>query len=116
MAYDTALADRVSDQFAARRVAFETKAMMGGVCFMLDGKMCVGVEKQRLMVRLDPAVEAEALKLAGCKPMDFTGRPMKGFVFVHPEGYQTESQLRHWLDLALQFNPMARASKKRSSR
>ena len=113
MAYDSALADRVSDAFTARRVAFETKAMMGGLCFMVDGKMCVGVEKQRLMVRLDPAEEAEALKLPGCKPMDFTGRPMKGFVFVHPEGYESEEQLARGLDLALDFNPRAKASRRR---
>ena len=113
MAYDTALADRITDLFTARRVSFETKAMMGGLCFMVNGKMCLGVEKARLMVRLDPAVEAEALTRPGCKPMDFTGRPMKGYVFVHPEGYATEAQLRRWVDLALEFNPKAKASKKR---
>lgn len=113
MAYDTALADRVTDLFTARRVRFETKAMMGGLCFMVDGKMCVGVEKARLMVRLDPAVEAAALAQPGCHPMDFTGRPMKGYVFVHPEACESESQLRHWLTLALDFNPRAKASKKR---
>ena len=113
MAYDTALADRVTDMFTARRVRFETKAMMGGLCFMVEGKMCVGATKDRLMVRLDPAVEAAALARPGCRPMDFTGRPMKGFVYVHPEGCESEAQLRHWLDLALDFNPRAKASPKR---
>lgn len=113
MAYDSALADRVTDALTSRCVSFETKSMMGGLCFMVDGKMCVGVEKARLMVRLDPAVEDQALARKGCKPMDFTGRPMKGYVFVHAEGYETEAQLRHWLDLALEFNPRAKASKKR---
>jgi TfoX/Sxy family transcriptional regulator of competence genes len=113
MAYDSALADCVTDLLTARGVSFETKSMMGGLCFMVDGKMCVGVEKSRLMVRLDPAVEGEALKRQGCKPMDFTGRPMKGYVFVHPEGYESEAQLRHWIELALEFNPKAKASKKK---
>lgn len=113
MPYDTTLADRVTDFFTTRRVRFETKAMMGGLCFMVDGKMCVGVTKDRLMVRLDPTVEAAALARPGCQPMDFTGRPMKGYVFVHPEGWKTDAQLRHWLDLALDFNPRAKASKKR---
>ena len=113
MPYDPALADRVTDSLTARRVPFEAKAMMGGLCFMVDGKMCVGVTKDRLMVRLDPAEEADALTRPGCQPMDFTGRPMKGYVFVHPEGYESEAQLRHWLDLALDFNPRAKASKKR---
>lgn len=116
MAYDTALADRVTDVLTARRVAFESKRMMGGLCFMVGGKMCVGVTKDRLMVRLDPAVETAALKKAGCKPMDFTGRPMRGFVFVGPEGCESERQLREWINLALDFNPRAVASKKRRAR
>ncbi len=62
---------------------------------MVDGKRCGGVEKDRLMVRLDPAVEAAALARPGCQPMDFTGRPMKGYVFVHPEGCESEAQLRY---------------------
>lgn len=113
MAYDRTLADRVSDQFTSRGVAFETKPMMGGLCYLVAGKMCVGVETMRLMVRLDPSVEAEALSLPGCKPMDFTGRPMKGYVFVFPQGYESEVQLRHWIGLALEFNPRAKASKKK---
>jgi TfoX/Sxy family transcriptional regulator of competence genes len=116
MAYDSALADRVTDLLQARRVAFETKAMMGGLCFMVDGKMCVGVEKARLMVRLDPAGEGEARARPGCKPMDFTGRPMRGYVFVHPEGYGSEALLGHWIGLALEFNPRAKASKKNANR
>jgi TfoX/Sxy family transcriptional regulator of competence genes len=113
MPCDSALADRVTDSLVARRASFEMKRMMGGLCFMVNGKMCVGIVDTRLMVRLDPAVEAEALRQPGCKPMDFTGRPMRGYVFVHPEGYETEAQLRCWLDLALEFNPRAMASRKR---
>lgn len=113
MAYDTTLADRVADHFTARDVPFEAKRMMGGLCFMVDGKMCVGVTKDRLMVRLDPADEGAALKQPGCVPMDFTGRPMKGFVFVHPEGWEEDEDLARWLTQALTFNPRAKASKKR---
>jgi hypothetical protein len=78
--------------------------------------MCVGVEKARLMVRLDPAVEGDALSRLGCKPMDFTGRPMRGYVFVHPEGCESEAQLGHWIGLALEFNPRAKASRKTAAR
>jgi TfoX/Sxy family transcriptional regulator of competence genes len=113
MAYDLSIADRVTDLLTARRVAFYTKAMMGGLCFMVNDKMCLGITQQRLMVRLDPAAEADALRRPGCRPMDFTGRPMKGYVFVHHEGLETEEQLRHWVGLALEFNPKAKASKKR---
>lgn len=114
MAYDVALSERITDFLTKRRVSFETKAMMGGLCFMVDGKMCLGVTQARLMVRLDPEVESEALKQPGCQPMDFTGRPMKGYVFVHPEGYESDTHLRHWIDLALEFNPRAKKTIKRA--
>ena len=86
MAYDEQLATRVRQFFSARKVAAEEKRMMGGLCFMVAGKMCVGVEKDRLMVRLAPAVYDQALRRKGCVPMDFTGRPMRGFVFVNKIG------------------------------
>jgi hypothetical protein len=113
MAYDSTLADRVTDMLVARCVSFEKKKMMGGLCFMVSDKMCLGVDGSRLMVRLDPVVEGESLQRPGCKPMDFTGRPMKGYVFVHPEGHESEADLRHWVGLALAFNPKAKASKPR---
>jgi TfoX/Sxy family transcriptional regulator of competence genes len=115
MPYDEQLAARVRGFFEERKVACEAKPMMGGLCFMVDGKMCVGVAGERLMARIDPAAEAEALAKPGCKPMDFTGRPMRGFVFVEPEGIRTTWQLAAWLNLALEFNPRAKASKKKKS-
>lgn len=114
MPYDTALADRIADALTARRVTFYTKQMFGGLCVMVNDKMCLGILDTRLMVRLDPAMEAAALKKAGCKPMDFTGRPMKGYVFVSRDGCETEKQLAEWVSLALEFNPKAAVSKKRS--
>ena len=113
MAYDHALADRITDRLTASRVSFVTKSMMGGLCFLVDDKMLVGVTKDRLMVRLDPAGETAALRKPGCVPMDFTGRPMRGFVFVNPEGCESEKLLDEWLGLALEFNPRAKSSKKR---
>ena len=74
--------------------------------------MCVGVEKTRLMARIDPAVYDAALHRKGCVPMDFTGRPMRGFVFVNPAGLATDEDLGDWLKLALEFNLKAKASKK----
>lgn len=114
MAYDPSIADRITDLLTARGVSFCTKAMMGGLCFMVNDKMGLGVLDARLMVRLDPAMEGESLQRPGCKPMDFTGRPMRGYIFVHPEGHDSEVSLRHWVDLALAFNPKAKASQKRS--
>jgi TfoX/Sxy family transcriptional regulator of competence genes len=112
MAYDEALAGRVRKVFAKRKVAFAEKRMMGGLCFLVDDKMCVGVEKERLMVRLDPEVYEQALQRKGCAPMDFTGRPMRGFVFVNAEGFAAAADLASWLKLALEFNPRAKSSKK----
>lgn len=113
MAFDENLGEAVRRRFSVLGVAFEEKRMMGGLCFMVDGKMCVGVVKDRLMVRLDPAIEVEVLELPGCVPMDFTGRPMKGFVYVLPEGLPTDGVLAEWLERALEFNPRAKASGKK---
>ena len=116
MAYDEQLAARVRNVFANRKVPFEEKRMMGGLCFLVDEKMCVGVEKERLMVRLDPEVYERALKRKGCAPMDFTGRPMRGFVFVKAEGFTADEDLTSWLDLALEFNPKAKSSRRRRTK
>jgi len=113
MAHDEQLAARVRQFFKARVVAFEEKRMMGGLCFMVDRKMCVGVEKKRLMARIDPSVYERALGHKGCVPMDFTGRPMRGFVFVNAEGVASDRDLASWLELALEFNPRAVSSKKK---
>lgn len=114
MAVDSLLAERVRNVFSARRVHFEEKAMMGGLCFMVDDKMCVGVNDTRLMVRLDPAVYDVALKRKGCEKMMFTGREMKGFVHVYPPGTDLDKDLESWIQLALEFNPRAKSSKKKS--
>ncbi|MBL7732601.1 MAG: TfoX/Sxy family protein, partial [Chitinophagaceae bacterium] len=82
MAYNEKLAAMTRELIAQSEKDIEEKAMFGGLCFMVNGKMCVGVEKERLMVRLDPSVYEEAMEKEGCKPMDFTGRIMKGYVFV----------------------------------
>jgi len=113
MAYDEHLADRIRRIYSALHVRTEEKRMMGGLCFMVDGKMCAGVAGDRLMARLDPAVYEEALSRPGARAMDFTGRPMKGFVFVEPEGIAAEADLRSWLQRCLDFNPRARASRKK---
>lgn len=116
MAYEEELADRVRRHFRGAEVAWEEKKMMGGLCFMVDEKMCVGVSEDRLMVRLDPADYEAALARPGAEPMDFTGRPMKGFLWVFAEGMATAGTLGRWLDEALAFNPKAKASRKKKKR
>lgn len=113
MAYNEKLADRVREIISVTHKDVEEKKMFSGLCFMVNGKMCVGVEKARLMVRLDPAVYEEALEKKGCVPMDFTGRVMKGYVFVNEEAVSTKKKLDYWLQLALEYNKIAKASKKK---
>jgi len=112
MSYDESLASRVDRYLTAKHVAFESKRMMGGLAFLVKGKMCVGVEKHRLMARIGPDEQAAALARTGCSPMNFTGRPMRGFVFVAAHALRTERQLASWLALALAFNPKAVASRR----
>ncbi len=118
MAFDEYLADRIRVAFKELHAHTEEKKMMGGLCFMVNDKMCAGVVNQRLMARIDPDIYAEALKRHGCREMDFTGRPMKGFVFVEPEGLDDDEDLLHWIRLCLAYNPRARSSKqhRKSSR
>ena len=80
---------------------------------MVNDKMCVGVEQHRMMVRLDPAKFDDVIEKEGCKPMDFTGKVMKGFVFVDIEVLNTKKKLEYWINLALGFNKKAKPSKKK---
>lgn len=112
MAYDEHLADRIRAAFQQRHRKATEKKMMGGLCFMISDKMCVGILKHDLMVRVAPEFYADALRRRGCKSMDFTGRVLKGFVLVEPEGIDLDTDFDFWIDHALQFNPRAKASKK----
>lgn len=102
MAYDRDLADRVR-RVVGRRSEVTEKAMFGGVAFLLGGKMFVGVTNDDLMVRVGPADHAAALAEPNVRPMDFTGRPMKGYVFVGPDGTETEADVRPWVQRAERF-------------
>jgi TfoX/Sxy family transcriptional regulator of competence genes len=93
MPCDESLEQRIRRFFDTNKVKHEAKRMMGGLCFLVNGKMCVGIEKDRLMARIGPEVYESALNRKGCRPMDFTGRPMRGFVFVEPAGLKSEKDL-----------------------
>lgn len=112
MAYDKILADRIRE-ILVEQPQVEEKEMMGGVAFMVNDKMCVGVIKDEMMARIDPDVYDEALEKKGCRPMDFTKKPMKGWVFISPEGIDKVRDLEYWIGLALDFNQKAKSSKKR---
>ena len=115
MAYKEELAGRIRTALADQK-AVEEKKMMGGLTFMVNGKMCVGVHGDELMVRMDPGAHENALEREGCRVMDFTGRPMKGFVFVGPRGTTSAEDLDYWINLALDFNKRAKASKRVQTR
>lgn len=115
MAYSEFLADRVRQRLSKLLVI--EKKMMGGLIFMVNEKMCIGVDTDRkngddrLMVRVGKKVYENLLKKNGCREMDFTGKPMKGFLFVYPEGFDSENDLDFWIDKALEFNKEAKKSK-----
>lgn len=115
MAYNEKLANMTRELIAATHKNVEEKAMFGGLCFMVNDKMCVGVEKNRLMVRLDPEKYDEVMEKEGCKPMDFTGKVMKGYVFVDADVLTTKKKLDYWVQLALEYNKIAKASKKKTT-
>ena len=122
MAYDEYEVDRIKQVFRDKGITYEEKKMIGGMCFMVDGKMCIGshIDKKSnqnlLMARIGREATEEAMERDGCLPMDFTGRPMKGYVFVNPDGTDMEEDLSYWIQLALDFNPLAKASKKRKKK
>ena len=86
---------------------------MGGLCYLVNDKMCVGIVKNDLMVRFDPEIQDSVLQKKGARIMDFTKKPMKGYVFVSPEGIDMEDHLESWIELALEYNPKAKSSKKK---
>ncbi len=102
MAYDEKLAARVLKALAGRPGLTE-KRMFGGLTYMLGGNMCCGVHKGELIVRVGPSLYADALARPGARPMDITGRPMNGWVFVGPDGWRTEKGLRRWVDQGAAF-------------
>ena len=103
MAYDDSLAERVRSVLGGRNDVVEKK-MFGGLTFMVRGNMCVGIIGPKLMVRVGTQQYREALSLPHALPMDFTGRPMDGYVYVAPEGVGSADDLAAWIERGLQFN------------
>src|SRR5680860_355726 len=97
MAYNEYLADRVRGSLKENHSTFEEKKMFGGVCFMVDEKMCIGVIKEDLMVRIEPESQDEFLQEKGCRLMDFTKNSMKGFLYIDPEGVDMDEDLDKWV-------------------
>jgi TfoX/Sxy family transcriptional regulator of competence genes len=112
MAYNEKLNDRIREALQDLHKV-EEKYMFGGSCYMLNGKMCIGVVEDEMMCRIGPDAYEEALDKPGCREMVFTGKPMKGYVFVNEEGLKTKKQFDYWVGLCVSFNKHAKASKKK---
>ncbi len=113
MPFSEYLADRVRIAFKQNKTGFYEKKMFGGLCFFVDEKLCTGVFKEELMVRIDPENEAKYLHEEDCRMMDENIHSMKGFLMITPEGIDMEDNLDKWIKRCLDFNPHAKASKKK---
>jgi len=118
MAYDQYLGERISNILKHKNISFSSKEMMGGLLFQVDDKMLCGIHIDKksghslLMARVGETTYEKELGKPACLPMDFTGRPMKGYLFIKPEGFDLDEDLEYWIDLCLQYNPLAKAPKK----
>lgn len=101
MAYSRKLAERIRSQLDS--VPFVEKKMFGGIGFLLNGNMACGVNKDDLIVRVDPEKHNTLLKKGHARPFDITGRPMKGWLLVDADGVKTEKQLSAWVKEGLEF-------------
>lgn len=119
MAYSEQLKERIEKVLQSKRTAFEGKKFMGGYCFFVDDKMCVGLDidkktkKDRLMARIGDENLGKAILKIGYRPMDITGRPLKGFAFIDPDGFDMDKDLEYWIELCLKHNPKANRSKRK---
>ena len=114
MAFREDLAERVRRTLTGTASVKEIK-MFGGLCFTVRGHMCCGVLNDDLVVRVSPERYQKVLAEPHARPMDFTGRPLKGFVFVGPEGCKTEASLRKWIGRSADFIAGLPAKKPRSA-
>lgn len=110
MAYNERLANRIRE-YLSELPNVEEKTMMGGLTFMVNDKMCIGIIKDEMMCRIDPGFHERAVEIQGCRTMDFTKRPMKGYVMVDETGMKSKKEFEFWINLALEFNKIAKSSK-----
>jgi len=102
MAYDEGLAERLREVLQGRRGVTE-KRMFGGIAFMVHGHMAVGIVGDALMARVGPEQHATVLRMKHVREMDFTGKPMKGFVYVAPAGIDSQADLEAWVERCVMF-------------
>jgi TfoX/Sxy family transcriptional regulator of competence genes len=111
MAYNKKLANRIREKLEFLD-NIDEKLMMGGLTFMYNNKMCIGIIADEMMCRIDPALHEDAIEKNGCRTMDFTKRLMKGYVMVNEDGIRTKKEFDYWINLCVAFNSKAKSSKK----
>ena len=110
MGYDIYFTDRIRTVLTSLKVPYTEKKMMGGLLFMVNNSMCVNADQDkntgedRLMVRVGKENYDTLLLEKGARKMDFTGRAMNGFLFIYPEGTESNEQLHFWIQKALAYN------------
>jgi TfoX/Sxy family transcriptional regulator of competence genes len=114
MPYNQKLYERLQQSLACIPNV-EGKKMFSGIAFMVSGKMCISVGPDRIMCRIDPALHDEALKKEGTKTVQMRGRDYRGYVYVSADARITKKQLEYWVNLCLDFNKRAKASKKKAN-
>jgi len=112
MAYNEKLTARIREALA-HLPKVEEKRMFRGVTFMVNNKMCITAGDNKIMCRIDPAIHEEVIKRKGCETVKMKGREYKGYVYVSEEGIKTKKDLAYWINLALDFNKLAKSSKKK---
>jgi len=113
---DELLLSRIRNTLVAKGTDWEEKRMFGGLCFMVDGKMCFGTYKGGMMARINPEEVDKLIENEAADQMIHGGRPMNGYLFIQPEGYETDEDLEYWIRACLAFNPFAKASKKKKKK
>jgi TfoX/Sxy family transcriptional regulator of competence genes len=111
MPYNEKLAEKIRQSLAGVRNVKEKK-MFGGVAFMVKDKMCVGVDKDDMMLRCEPEMTGELLLKKGARQFDLTGKPMKGWLLIGPEGTNSKKDFDYWIKLSLESNGKIKAAKK----
>ncbi|HEY0670058.1 MAG TPA: TfoX/Sxy family protein [Sphingobacteriaceae bacterium] len=113
MAYNEKLAIRIRE-YLVETPGVEENKMMGGLTFMINDKMTVGIYKDEMMCRIPPELHEKMIQRPGCRTMDFTKRPMIGYVLISDEGMRSAKDFAFWMDLCVEFNKRSKSSKKKN--
>ena len=113
MPFDKVLANRIAEKLMDLPDV-EEKIMFSGLVFMVNGKMCIGVMKDKIMLRINPETLNSLRDKDGWEHMTMGGKQMNGYILVSEDVINQNKELDYWINLALEFNPLAKASKKKA--